>query len=81
MIARLDTSESLLKLQITVYHAHPSFCRLLLLIMNDLGEPLNPEGDSGTDGIRATYAGAKRRIASLEEELKTLRELGSKRKS
>lgn len=44
-------------------------------------EELGPDGDSGGDGIRATYAGAKRRIASLEDELKTLRESGSKQKS
>lgn len=44
-------------------------------------DTLNPEGDSGEDGIRATYAGAKRRIALLEDELKAIRESGSKRKS
>lgn len=47
--------------------------------MTHSDEP-NPEGDSSGDGIRATYAGAKRRIASLEDELKALRESGSKRK-
>lgn len=30
--------------------------------------------------LRATYAGAKRRIATLEQQLKTLQEAGTKRK-
>lgn len=49
--------------------------------MTQLDESTNPAGDVSGDGIRATYAGAKRRIASLEEELKVLRESGNKRKS
>jgi hypothetical protein len=32
------------------------------------------------DGIRATYAGAKRRIAALEQQLQNLKDAGSKRK-
>lgn len=31
--------------------------------------------------LRATYAGAKRRIAALKQQLKTLQEMGTKPKS
>lgn len=37
--------------------------------------------DDAPDSLRATYAGAKRRIATLEEQLKNLQEAGTKRKS
>lgn len=33
------------------------------------------------DGLRATYSGAKRRIAALEQQLEDLRSAGAKRKS
>jgi len=33
------------------------------------------------DSLRATYAGAKRRIAVLEQQLQALHEAGTKRKS
>lgn len=40
-----------------------------------------PPPDNTEDELRATYAGAKRRIAALEQQLQTLLEAGSKRKS
>lgn len=39
------------------------------------------DGDDNADSLRATYAGAKRRIATLEQQLKTMQEAGTKRKS
>jgi hypothetical protein len=33
------------------------------------------------ESLRTTYAGAKRRIAVLEQQLQTLQEAGTKRKS
>lgn len=39
------------------------------------------DGDDNSDSLRATYAGAKRRIANLEQQLKTIQEAGAKRKS
>jgi hypothetical protein len=36
--------------------------------------------DTQDTALQATYAGAKRRIATLEQELQTLHESGSKRK-
>lgn len=36
--------------------------------------------DNIPDELRATYAGAKRRIAALEQQLQTLLDAGSKRK-
>lgn len=33
------------------------------------------------DDLPATYAGAKRRIAALEQQIKTLQEAGSKKKT
>jgi hypothetical protein len=39
-----------------------------------------PNQANGEDNMRATYAGAKRRIAALEEQLQNLRDAGSKRK-
>lgn len=37
--------------------------------------------DNAEDELRVTYAGAKRRIAALEQQLQTLLEAGTKRKS
>jgi hypothetical protein len=37
--------------------------------------------DSVEELLRTTYAGAKRRIAALEQELVTIQEAGTKRKS
>lgn len=37
--------------------------------------------DDDDDELRATYAGAKRRIAALELQLQTYAEAGTKRKS
>jgi hypothetical protein len=39
--------------------------------------------ETGTDAtsLKATYAGAKRRIATLKLQLKTIQELGTKKKS
>lgn len=39
------------------------------------------DGGDNADSLRATYAGAKRRIANLEQQLKTMQEAGTKRKS
>lgn len=38
------------------------------------------DGDDNADSLRATYAGAKCRIATLEQQLKTMKEAGTKRK-
>lgn len=37
--------------------------------------------DSADESLRATYSGAKRRIAALEQQLEDLRNAGSKHKS
>jgi phage-related minor tail protein len=47
--------------------------------MNSQNSTTNQQ--DGEDHIRATYAGAKRRIAALEEQLQNLRDAGVKRKS
>lgn len=42
----------------------------------------DPDPDTNQDdGIQSAYAGAKRRIATLEQEIKALQEAGSKKKS
>ena len=42
----------------------------------------NSNHDTETEeSLRVTYAGAKRRIAALEQQLVTLQEMGTKRKS
>lgn len=41
----------------------------------------DPSADGEEINLRATYAGAKRRIAALEEQLKALQEVGTKKKS
>jgi hypothetical protein len=49
-----------------------------------LGDPPNGPASATEDEevtLRATYAGAKRRIATLELQLKTLQEAGTKKKS
>lgn len=43
--------------------------------------PLNGSANEEHASLRVTYAGAKRRIAALEQQLKTLQEIGTKRKS
>lgn len=40
-----------------------------------------PNEDETSNSLQATYAGAKRRIATLEQQLKTLQEAGTKPKS
>lgn len=37
--------------------------------------------DVQSTGLQATYAGAKRKIAALEQQLQNLKEAGMKRKS
>jgi hypothetical protein len=39
-----------------------------------------PDGEEDTD-IHAVYAGAKRRIAALEQQLQNIKDAGPKRKS
>lgn len=48
----------------------------LMVNQNSTPDQANNEND-----MRATYVGAKRRIATLEEQLQNLRDAGSKRKS
>lgn len=43
--------------------------------------PANTDINEDDVLLRTTYAGAKRRIAALEQQLKTLQEAGTKRKS
>jgi hypothetical protein len=52
---------------------------LLAYLMNSQNSASNQE--DGEDPIRATYAGAKCRIAALEEQLQNLWDAGAKRKS
>ena len=40
-----------------------------------------PDQANNENDMRATYTGAKHRIAALEEQLQNLRDVGSKRKS
>lgn len=50
--------------------------------MSTQGQPsANADVDGDDSLLQATYAGAKRRIATLEQQLKTLQEAGTKRKS
>lgn len=48
--------------------------------MGSLSNPTNPAEETSTT-LQATYAGAKRRIAALEQQVQNLQEAGSKRKS
>lgn len=43
------------------------------------GDPALTEGDDTS--IKAVYAGAKRRIATLEQQIQNLQEAGTKKKS
>lgn len=40
----------------------------------------SPDDSAQIDGLQATYAGAKRRIATLEQQVSTLQEGGTRRK-
>lgn len=47
----------------------------------DAGAEDTDHGPQTEDSLRATYAGAKRRIAVLEQQLQVLHEAGTKRKA
>lgn len=53
--------------------------RLYAQMVNPIG-PAPVEGNEDEE-LRATYAGARRRIAALEQQLQAFSEIGNKRKS
>lgn len=55
------------------------FSNIILMPVSALPDISNQREEPSTP-LQATYAGAKRRIAALEEQIQTLKEAGSKRK-